>query len=177
MKATSFGSIAWVALIWVVLFEINAAVFESVSVSPLVAWVFLPAAWRVLAVLVFRWHGVAGLALGAAITNLPLWSSEPLTAAVLSLTSALAPALAVNLGVRWWRLPDTLHGLQAAHLLAFAVLSALCSATVHAVVFLWIQPHLAGWSVLMPMSVGDFVGTLLVLYMAYAWMRWSNAQV
>ena len=114
-----------VALTWVALFELNAYWFEFLAVSPYVGWVFLPAALRVLAVLLFKTRGVLGLFLGAFITNASLWGSEWWNALALSAVSALSPALALWLGVRWLDLMPTLDGLKGWQLLALSALAAV----------------------------------------------------
>ena len=114
-----------VALAWVALFELNAYWFEFLVVSPYVGWIFLPAALRVLAVLLFKARGVLGLFLGALITNASLWGAQWLDALALSAVSALAPALALWLGFRWLKLEPTLQGLNGRQLLALSAIAAL----------------------------------------------------
>lgn len=58
----------FVAAIWTVLFFANGYIFDAAEVAPLVSFVFLPAALRPVAVLLFGVPGVIGLILGAALT-------------------------------------------------------------------------------------------------------------
>lgn len=163
-----------VALAWVALFKLNTYWFEFLSISPYVGWIFLPAALRLLAVLLFRARGVAGLLLGAAVTNDTLWLSDPMLATGLSASSALAPALALWLGARWLSLSSTLAGLSGLQLVALSALAAVCSSALHGLVFLGTSLDNHWIDSLVSMTVGDFVGTLLVLYSAYALMRWRR---
>ena len=161
-----------VALAWVALFELNAYWFEFLAVSPYVGWIFLPAALRVLAVLLFKARGVLGLFLGALITNSPLWGAEWWDALALSAVSALSPALALWLGSRWLKLEPTLHGLNGRQLLTLSAIAALSSSALHALLFYAIE-HNTHWpNAMLSMTVGDFAGTLMVLYSAYFVMRW-----
>ena len=161
-----------VALAWVALFELNAYWFEFLAVSAYVGWIFLPAALRVLAVLLFKSRGVLGLFLGALITNAPLWGSEWWNALALSAVSALSPALAIGLGFRCLMLETNLNGLNGRQLLALSAIAALCNSALHGLLFYAIEHDTPWQSAMLSMTVGDFAGTLLVLYSAYAVMRW-----
>jgi hypothetical protein len=77
-----------------------------------VGWIFLAASVRVLSVLLFRGRGVWGLFLDAMMTNAPLLSNQLFEALALSTMSAVAPALAVWLGIRWFKLRPALIGLN-----------------------------------------------------------------
>jgi hypothetical protein len=161
-----------IALAWVALFKLNAYWFSFLAVSPYVGWIFLPAALRVLAVLLFKTRGVLGLFLGALITNASLWGSEWWDALALSAVSALAPALAIGLGSRWMKLKPALNGLNGWHLLALSALAALSNSVLHGLLFYAIEHDTPWQSAMLSMTVGDFVGTLMVLYSAYFVMRW-----
>jgi hypothetical protein len=161
-----------VALTWVALFELNAYWFEFLAVSPYVGWVFLPAALRVLAVLLFKTRGVLGLFLGALITNASLWGAEWWDALALSAVSALSPALALWLGVRWLDLMPTLDGLKGWQLLALSALAAVSNSVLHGLLFYVIEHEMPWHNAIVSMTVGDFAGTLIVLYSAYFVMRW-----
>ena len=161
-----------VALVWVALFELNDYWFEFLTVSPYVGWVFLPAALRLLAVLLFKAKGVWGLFLGAAITNGPLWSVDWFDALALSATSALAPVVALWLGVRWLSLMPTLDGLKGWQLLALSALAAVSNSALHGLLFYAIEYEMPWHSAIVSMTVGDFAGTMMVLYSAYFLVRW-----
>lgn len=161
-----------VALAWVVLFKLNAYWFEFLVVSPYVGWIFLPAALRVLAVLLFKARGVLGLFLGALITNAGLWESQWFNALSLSAVSALSPAVALWLGFRWLRLEPTLDGLNGWQLLTLSAFAALSNSVFHGLLFNAIEHNTPWQNAIVSMTVGDFAGTLMVLYSAYFVMRW-----
>jgi len=58
-----------VSLTWILLFYLNALIFQTLSINHLVSWIFLPACIRLLSVLIFEWAGVFGLFLGALVTS------------------------------------------------------------------------------------------------------------
>ena len=87
--------VAVVVLLWTLLFELNDWMFSSVERTPFINWVFLPAALRVVAVLLLGWRGVAGLFLGALLTNRPEWGVNLMDTLALSTLSAAAPWVAV----------------------------------------------------------------------------------
>ena len=172
LKPDTVLPVCGVALVWVALFELNAYWFEFLAVSPYVGWIFLPAALRVLAVLLFKARGVLGLFLGALITNAPLWGSAWWDALALSAVSALSPAFALWLGFRWLKLEPTLKGLNGSQLLALSAIAALSNSVLHGLLFYAIE-HDTPWpNTMLSMTVGDFAGTLMVLYSAYFVMRW-----
>lgn len=172
LKPDGVLQVGGVALAWVALFELNRYWFKFLEVSPYVGWIFLPAALRVLAVLLFKARGVAGLFLGAIITNAPLWGAQWLDALALSAVSALAPALALWLGVRWFKLQPSLEGLDGRQLLALSAFAAVCSSVLHGFLFYAIEHDTPWQNVIVSMTVGDSAGTLMVLYSAYFIMRW-----
>lgn len=161
-----------VALAWVALFELNAYWFEFLSITPYVGWIFLPAALRLLAVLLFKARGVWGLFLGALITNAPMWENDGFDALCLSAVSALSPALALWLGARWLKLMPMLDGFNGWQLLALSALAALCNSVLHGLLFHLIEHEMPWHDAILSMTIGDFAGTLLVLYSAYFLMRW-----
>jgi hypothetical protein len=153
-----------VALVWILLFKVNAWLFASVEVNSHISWIFLPAALRMVAVMVWRWSGVAGLFMGALFTS-SIWTGgsvvhESATAAL----SALGPLLAVMFCTKWLGLNTRLDGLKASHVLQFAVTGAVVNTLLHNLFFYTsgMQPTLMDG--MLPMLIGDLLGTLVVLY-------------
>jgi hypothetical protein len=155
-----------VALLWVLLYQANAWVFTLFEVTPFANWVFLPAALRVVAVLLLGWRGVAGLFVGALFTNDPVWGVNGTDALVLSAISALAPWLGVWVSMRLLPIRLDLAGLKFGQLLQLSVICALTSVVAHHAFFL-ARDSLQPWSEgFVPMLAGDLIGTLLVLYLS-----------
>ena len=165
--ASACTQVLVVAIAWVTLYLVNDWLFQFVAVSEYVSWVFLPAAVRMLAVLLAGWFGVAGLFVGSLITGLYGFDGTPIgQVVVLAGLSALAPMLALILCTSWLNLRSDLRGLSALQLLALSVVCGALTAGLHSL-------HLWGFGVVgqfsdafLPMFVGDLVGTVTMLYVA-----------
>lgn len=155
-----------VAIVWVALYLSNNWLFSEIYLNSFISWIFLPAAIRMLAVMINGWAGALGLFFGAILTNLSQLELEPLNMFVLAGLSALGPLAAVHLCTRWLQLPADLVGLQRSQLLVFAFAGAIFNVIPHNIFF-----YLSGmsddvWSGVLPMLVGDLAGTVIVLYVA-----------
>lgn len=148
---------------WVALFELNAWVFAAFTWAQGIAWIFLPAAVRVLAVLVCGSWAVLGLFAGALLTSAHVYADD--AAAVMGAAlSAIGPWLAIELFRLATQMPLNLRGLAPGRLLALSVLSAL-SNVVLANLFFWLAGIRADpFSGIVPMFVGDLAGIFIVLY-------------
>jgi hypothetical protein len=155
-----------VAVAWFILFKLNHWLFASIQITGFISWIFLPAAIRMLAVMVGGWAGFLGLFLGAVVTNLEQLKYEPFNIVVLAGLSALGPLVAVQLCTRWLKLPSDLAGLQRSQLLVFAVTGAVFITFPHNLYFYFTGLSTDVWSGIVPMFVGDLAGTLIVLYFA-----------
>jgi hypothetical protein len=159
---------------WVVLYQLNSWLFSDLQLNKYINWIFLPAAIRVLAVMINGWAGVLGLFFGAILTNLGQLEFEPLNVLMLAGLSALGPIAAVHLCTRWLQLPVDLFGLQRSQLLVFAVAGALFNVIPHNLFFYMSGISGDAWSGVLPMFVGDLAGTLIVLYVASFSMRMAT---
>lgn len=155
-----------VAFAWIALFQVNVWLFSEINLTSFISWIFLPAAIRMLAVMIGGWTGALGLFIGAIITNLSLLEFEPSNVLILAALSALGPLVAVHLCTRWLQLPGDFAGLQRSQLLVFAVAGAVFNVFPHNLFFYTTGLSYDAWSGLLPMFVGDLVGTLIVLYLA-----------
>ena len=162
---------AGVAAAWLVLFWLNDVLFAAVEVDAFTSWVFLPAAIRVVAVMLFGWAGIAGLFLGSCITIVPEVHFNWARAGAISLVSALAPLIAVRTCQGWLNLPDTLAGLNPRNLLLFALAGAAASVALHQFVFVLFDTRDDVLEGMVPMFVGDLLGTALVLFAASCAVR------
>jgi hypothetical protein len=168
---------AGVAIAWVVLFQLNIWLFSDIHLTGFISWIFLPAAIRMLAVMIGGWSGALGLFVGAILTNLSLIELEPFNVMVLAALSALGPVIAVNLCTRWLQLPGDFSGLQRSQLLVFAVAGAVFNVFPHNLFFYTTGLSYDAWSGVLPMFVGDLAGTLIVLYVASASIRMVTRSV
>jgi hypothetical protein len=152
------------AVAWTALHQINAIWSEALAWSAGVTWLYLPAAIRLLAILVFGLRGAIGLFVGGLVTM--TLSSEAPVERVLAVAalSALAPMIAVTLALNCLKLERDLGGITPRQLLALVVASAAVSVCLHNLYYWSADLHDDLFSGLWPMFVGDVLGTLLVLY-------------
>jgi hypothetical protein len=153
-----------VTTVWVALYQLNNWLFSETYLNKYISWIFLPAAIRMLAVMVNGWAGVLGLFFGAILTNLSQLELEPFNVLVVAGLSALGPLAAVHLCTRWLQLPVDLAGLKRSQFLVFAVAGAIFNAFPHSLFFFMTGMSDDALSGVLPMFVGDLAGTLIVLY-------------
>ena len=156
--------VAGTAGLWVCLYWLNDWAFTPLEKTQAASWIFLPAALRLVAVLVWGLPAALGLWLGAMVTSsqvFGIWSPAVLAAAPMS---ALAPLLAVTIMREPLNLKPDLGGLSVATLAQLAIASATCSALLHSLVFMGMNDPKADPADIFVMLIGDLVGTLAVLY-------------
>jgi len=155
-----------VAMLWVLLFRLNRWAFSSFDVTVFISWIFLPAAIRMLAIMACDWVGAVGLFAGALFTNQADPTISLTDGIVLAFLSAIGPLLAFWFCTRLLSLPSTLTGLTAKQLLVFAAVGALLNAVPHNIYFYFSDRMTSPIEGLIPMFLGDLLGTLFVLYAA-----------
>lgn len=160
-----------VATVWIALFKLNLWLFASIGVSQFISWIFLPAAIRMLSVMLFDGVGAIGLFIGAVITSNPLVDHNLSSAIILAGLSALGPMVAVTLCTKWLNLPPNLAGLGPRQLSLYALVGALCNVIPHNIYFYFsgkVENPLEG---VFSMFTGDVLGTLIVLYVSALFLR------
>lgn len=153
-----------VALLWVLLFRLNRWAFSSIDVTVFISWIFLPAAIRMLAIMAFDWVGAVGLFAGALFTNQADPTISLNDGIVLAFLSSAGPLVAFWCCTRLLRLPFTLAGLTAKQLLVFATVGAVLNAVPHNIYFYLSGRMTSPIEGLVPMFLGDLIGTMVVLY-------------
>jgi hypothetical protein len=142
----------------------NQWLFSRLHYVPGIDYVYLPAGMRLLCVLLFAEAGALGLLLASwAIGFLLLFPGQferPFAGGILS---ALAPYLVYRVARDRYGLQESLANLTSGRLLVLALACSVASPLLHHLYFaLEGQPHLVhGFLV---MFVGDFLGTLIVIY-------------
>lgn len=121
--------VAVVALAWMASFEGNAWLFSELEHSGRAHWIFLPAALRLLAILMFGARGALGLVLGSLVTALGTSGGDTLHEIVLAVSSGLLPWAAISAGRALFNLPDNLSGIRAQHIIAMCTMSAGANAS------------------------------------------------
>ena len=153
-----------VALLWVLLFRLNRWALSSFDVTVFISWIFLPAAIRMLAIMACDWVGAVGLFAGALFTNQADPTISLTDGIVLAFLSSAGPLVAFWCCTRLLRLPFTLTGLTAKQLLVFATVGAALNAVPHNIYFFLSGRMTIPIDGLVPMFLGDLVGTMVVLY-------------
>jgi len=153
-----------VAVLWVGLYWLNDWAFYSFEKSQAASWIFLPAALRLIAVLIWGVPGALGLWLGAVVTSSQVFGTWTPAVLIAAPMTALAPLLAVTLMREPLALKPDLRGLSTSALAQLALVNATCSALLHCLVFLALNDPKANPADIFTMLVGDLVGTLVVLY-------------
>ena len=163
-RAVAVLEVTVTALLWLALYYLNAWVFSLAVFTKTVSWVFLPAAIRLLAVLLWDWRGALGIWVGTLATNVGVFAVlSPESLGVASI-SAAAPLLAVSMMRHRLHLHRDLAGLDARSLALLALASAAFSVVLHSLFFLSLGLFQGGFAAAFSMLVGDALGTLLVLY-------------
>jgi hypothetical protein len=169
----SLAGAVGVAIAYLLLYELNHWLFAQLTLNSHVSWVFLPAAIRMLAVMLFEWSGVLGLFVGALLCvwfNPDMISGPGETTTVAAL-SAIAPMLAYVGVRRHFDLPRELTGLTAGHLTGLAIASGVTNAVLHQGYFFLVGKPGTQLVDVVPMFVGDVIGAVLMLYLAASILR------
>lgn len=163
--------VAVTAVSWLALYHLNSVLFSAFNVDKHVSWVFLPAAIRLFAVLVFGLPGAAGLFIGS-LLQADLTSAVKIFHSVMyAVLSAGGPVLALAICLRGLRLEADLRGLRPDHLVVFSLMGAVCNVIPNRL-YIWLTGAITGPLVdAVPMFVGDSIGTVLMLYFSGALLR------
>ena len=154
------------AVLFVGFFQLNNWAFSIFEYSEGISWVFLPAGFRVILVLVLGLPGALGLMLGSWFIDRNLFTQDGATLAFLNgVVGGLTPWLVLKyLTHRQWLSPK-LHSLNVLQLLNMTLVFAAASALTHQLLWLLLErPHLNIWVDIWPMFVGNALGALMMLY-------------
>ena len=116
------GIVLLVTLLWVLLYQLNMAMFHKLLFSTYVTWIFLPSGIRLLSVIIFGRLGVLGLFIGALITYY-LNGYTLGNPYILATISAVNPYLAVAACRYLLKIDDLFTQLSAGKLLFFSLMS------------------------------------------------------
>ena len=154
------------AVLFVGFFQLNNWAFSIFEYSEGISWVFLPAGFRVILVLVLGLPGALGLMLGSWFIDRELFTQNAAALAFLNgIVGGLTPWLVMKLLIHRQLLDRKLESLNALLLLKMTLLFAATSALMHQLVWLVLdRPHLNIWVDIWPMFIGDALGALLMLY-------------
>jgi len=144
---------------------INELLFKQFEFAEGINWIYLPAGVRLLATLLFAEAGAVGLLLISWLyCFFLLFPHEPVRAFAGGILASAAPYL-VYLGARrWLDLKGSLANLAAWQVLACAVAYSLASPFLHHVWFAIYEGRVHLLNSFAVMALGDFVGTVLLLF-------------
>ena len=159
--------VGFTAVAYLALFTINNLLFSAFSFSTGVDWIYLPSGLRLAFALVFGVWGALGIVLASiAIDSIHYFNGDFITAVVTGCISGISPLLARMICVDRLDIKMDLTNLTADKLLKAAVIFAVLSATLHQLWFTF-RGHTENFlSSTAVMALGDFTGTILVLYAA-----------
>jgi len=169
--ADAMAAVLVTMAVWTLLYQMHTWWFQALDWADGVSWIFLPAAVRLLAVLLFGFAGALGLFFGGLFTMSMIEEAGLSKSICVAAASGFGPWLAVQLLVRRLRLPQTLSGLGPAQLALLAVGSAAASVCLHNLVYWLMAQRSDPVSGILPMFAGDIAGTLIMLYLARTAIR------
>lgn len=160
------GMVLISAVLFVEIFRINDWLFGQLEFTPGVNWVFLPAGFRVLLILVMGLPGAVGIVLGNLWLDREDLLANPLLPIVATgMVSGFSPWL-----VHWWMqkrglIDAQLQRITSGHLFGFVLLYAALNAFSHQLIH-WVfnRPNTVPWVDVWPMFIGDAAGALVVFY-------------
>lgn len=166
------------ALLWVAFFWLNEQFFSATLESFGAHWIFLPAALRVAAVILFEEEGALAVGLGSLLS---VWlfdrNDGPLLAVTTSIVSGLAPYLGLLAVRRLFALRPDCANLTPDYLLALTGLCSFFNALLQTAVFsvFDVTQGVELWKTGVALFTGDCLGTLfLVALCSLALRGWSQ---
>lgn len=152
-----------IALIWLGSFNLNMWLFSSLHHSERADWIFMPAALRILAVLIFAETGALGLAAGAYLTLSHAPTSPPAYEIAMAVTSGLAPLLGLQM-CRWIApLGKDLAGLNPKDIIILSIVTAVANSFLVNTCLALAGKFDKDMTQLATIFVGDIAGAAIVL--------------
>lgn len=154
-----------IAAVWYATSQFNAWLFANLAHSLNAHWIFLPAAFRPLLILLYGKIGALGLALGAYLTLHGETNGSVAHVIMFSIILGLTPWLAISLGKWILEIPQSLSGMRAHHIVVLCMLCAGANAvTLNG--YLWIVGRLStDLTQVAAVFVGDLLGSAIILFL------------
>ena len=167
IRKNALPIVAATAITYWLLFTLNNWLFSALEFSTGVNWVYLPSGLRLAFILIFVELGAVGIALASvAISFGYYFEADPVVAWGSCIISGFSPLLARLICIEKFKLDVNLHQLTPAILLKVSLVFSVISAVSHQLLFSWRNHSDDFISSTVVMAVGDFLGTLIVLYVA-----------
>jgi hypothetical protein len=154
------------AVLFVGFFHVNNWVFSGLEYRDGVNWVFLPAGFRVILVLVMGLPASIGIMLGTWFIDREMITGHLATMTLLNgIVSGFTPWLVHKACENYGHMGNQLQRLTSHQLLNFTLMYAAANAIAHHVSWWFFQrADVNIWVDVWPMFVGDTIGALLMLY-------------
>ncbi|WP_044528240.1 hypothetical protein [Herbaspirillum sp. B65] len=161
------AAIAATALCYFLFYTINEWLFRRTQFTEGIAWIYLPAGVRLICTLLFAEAGCLGLLIGSLATaaTYQLFPEDLVAAAGYCLISAGAPYLVYRLTLSGMDLGRNLGNLTTTRLMACILLYALSNPLFQLIWYVMRGVYPDFWSGLIVMSIGDLLGSLMVVYL------------
>ena len=153
------------AVLFAGFFHFNGWLFASLSYAEGVNWVFLPAGFRIVLVLILGLPGAAGIMLGTWYLDQGSLDSQPWLVLLTGVVSGFTPFAVMKFLAKGQQTARLLQGITTQSLLNYTFIFAAASAMAHQL--LWLVMDRADvniWVDVWPMFIGDAIGSLLMLY-------------
>lgn len=154
------------AFLFASFFQLNGWLFADLAYREGVNWVFLPAGFRVILVLVLGMPGAMGIMLGTWFLDRDsLDTSSMWLTLVNGVVSGFTPLWVLKVLDRGQRTQQLLQDMTAQRLLNFTLIFAAANAVAHHLAWLLLKrADVNIWVDVWPMFIGDAIGALLMLY-------------
>lgn len=162
------------SFLFVEFFRLNDWLFSALEHTHGVNWIFLPAGFRILLVLVFGMPGALGIVLGNLwLDQSQLQAAHSIAVVLIAMASGLGPWFVKRWMESWGLLDRQLRDITAHRLLHFVLVYALVNAVSHQLIRWTFQPETAKpWLDVWPMFIGDAIGALVMLYVMKLSLPW-----
>jgi hypothetical protein len=159
--------VATTMVLFIAALAVNDVVFPRLNFAPGISWIYLPAGVRLLCTLLFGEAGALGLLLVSWLVCFTyMFPDDPVRSFAGGILASAAPYLVYRGAQRFFGLQATLTNLSPPRLLGCAAAFSLASPLLHHLWFAFYE-HKSGLAYSFAvMAVGDFGGTLAVLYSA-----------
>jgi hypothetical protein len=159
--------VASTAVAYFVVFQFNSYLFSALEYVDGVCWIFLPSGLRLVFILLFVQWGALGIAL-ASVTIGYFYDLDGTFVSIVGtgIISGFSPWLARLICMDRLNLDLDLNSLTARKLLKVSLLFAVLSSVLHQLWFTVLGDSKDFISNTAVMAIGDFVGTIAVLYAA-----------
>lgn len=167
----SLIAIATVIIAWIVLWKVNFYISPKLISNDFIYWIFLPSGLRLISVLLLDFDAVIGLFIGRLITSEDLPDLD--STICISLISSVAPYLAYLYAKHKLDLKKSLTDMTGKQLLLTTLIFAFINSTFHNAYFYITKLDYDFWKDIFVMFVGDFTGSLLIIFVFNALIKLS----